>query len=228
MIDSSHMLDCLPMDALPAAVRERLIRKSASMSFISDSSSMRAPAPTQLSPVAQSPSPTLSASPSDWQQSATDAGDGRRPPSRIPTPVYSSGSRARPRQEREDSASSLLTAIKHSEDASHRSGSISSSSFSSPPASRVDLTQGLQGPESGHGSIQRLSSSNRLLEHTNALRGSAYTVAAPKTADNATSSVDQGASTQCRTSIFPSEPRKENFRPITRTANADEDSNATL
>lgn len=101
---------------LPNAVRERLLRKCVSTSVLADFSNQKVPTQDsegpRLSPVQQSPTTLGSLSES-------------RPPSKIPTPTYGSGMLARPRQEREDSASSLLTAIKLSEDASCRKSDMS-------------------------------------------------------------------------------------------------------
>jgi hypothetical protein len=208
------------VDNLPAAVRDRLLRKSVSMSILSNNYGLTEPTIDKtLSPVQQSP--TTSAPQSESKR-----------PSRIPTPVYSSGSLARPRRERDDSASSLLTAIKHSEDeAFPRNGSMSSPAYSSPSASRNDLTQA----EGGSDVTQTNgSTSNRLLSHTNTLRG-------PRPVGTATqANADQdtpanrdkrpGApsppSTQSRCSDM-SELRKENLRRMRRPAKVDDgESNA--
>ena len=130
--DHEPILGTTPLDKLPAAVKDRLLRKSVSLSYLSDTASTkRLASQTKLSPVQQSP--TASVPPSDI-----------RKPTRIPTPVYSSGSLARPREEREDSASSLLTAIRHADDERRISVSRSSSGFSSPNAIRSDVLQGSQ------------------------------------------------------------------------------------
>ena len=241
--DADATLSASPMNALPAAVRERLIRKSASMSSLEFTHIKPTAYESLLSPVAQSP--TNSAPPQEWTQSPPDDEDDPRKPSRLPTPVYRTSSLARPRRERDDSASSLLTAIKHTGSGSRRSGSVSSSSYSSPCGSRVDLTQGLQGYDTIQGASLRTSGSNRLLDHTNALRGSAFAIAAAKAANSTTTTVDQEvgvthgqrpilkssnnsrSSTRSRTYSDMGELRKENRRPMERATNAGKDSNAT-
>lgn len=225
--DANATLSATPIDNLPASVRERLIRKSASMSFLELTHSKAPSQEPQLPPVVQSP--TNSTPLQVWNSTSPDYDDSRKP-SRIPTPVYRRSSLARPRQEREDSASSLLTAIRHSGAGSRRSGS--SSSYSSPSASRTDLTQGLHRPDSTQGSCLRGAGSNRLLDHTNALRGNAVAISAAKAASTSTTSVDQEMeiiqaqrpspqnsnnsrpSTLPRTNSDLAEPRKENCRPM--------------
>jgi hypothetical protein len=109
-----------------------------------------------LSPVADSP--TTSAPPSEG-----------RPLSRIPTPVFGFGALARPRQEREDSSASLLTVIQHSEDGVNRSSSRTSSAYSSPSVSRDRAPLSY---DTSFSAGLKSRSSNRLLDHTNGLRGS--------------------------------------------------------
>jgi hypothetical protein len=133
---------------MPANVKERILRKSVSLYALADTDPRASD--RHLSPVAQSPTPSA------------PFNEGRIP-SRIPTPVFSSGSLARPRQEREDSSSSLLTAIRHTE-GSICSNSRTSSSYSSPQHPSVQA-------EPGSASMPRSSSSHRLVEYTNALRG---------------------------------------------------------
>ena len=118
-----------------------------------------------LSPVAQSPN--TSAPPSEQRRA-----------SRIPTPIHSPGHLAMPRQEREDSASSLLTGIKDT-GISWGRDSILNPGYSSRSASRVDVTDGdaisFGGPAwSGGG--------NFLPDHSRLLRGNAFAAAAAKTA----------------------------------------------
>lgn len=184
---------------LAVGSNEILLRKSASTPLLVDQSghgeahgSERA-----LSPVEQSPT------------GSTPVSESRRI-SKIPTPVYySTSTLVRPRQERESSESSLLTAIKYSETADRRSSSLSGSSYSSPSASRMDLTAGSHGV-----------TSNRLLEHTKALRGSPFAAAAAaKAVENAQVSVDQASPTiqEKRPSVQRadmSERGKENARPM--------------
>ena len=237
--DTEAALSAPAMDTLPPSVRERLIRKSASMSSLEMSYNKASAREPPLSPVAQSP--TTSVPPQDWTHSPPENDDAKRP-SRIPTPVYKTGSLARPRRERDDSASSLLTAIKHhSGTISQRSGSVSSSSYSSPSASRTDLTQGHNGSEIIQGFSQRSARSNRLLDHTNSLRGNAITAAAAKATNTTTTDVDQEmasilaqrkgngsrSSTQSRTNSDMGELRKENHRPMGRVPNSGPESNAT-
>lgn len=88
-------------------------------------------------------------------------------PSRIPTPVYTAGALARPRRERDESSSSLLTVIKRSDNGSSRTSSVYSSPSvredffkTSPCRDRDSMSSGL-----------RSRQSNRLLDHTNDLRG---------------------------------------------------------
>lgn len=237
--DANASLSAPSIDTLPAAVRERLIRKSASMSSLDLTYNRAAMQETTLSPVAQSP--TNSAPAQELMQTPPDYDESKRP-SRIPTPVYKTGSLARPRRQRDDSASSLLTAIKHhSGIVSQRSDSTSNSSHSSPSGSRTDLTQELLGLEIIQGSSQRTSGSNRLIDHTNALRCSAVAAAAAKAANISSTNADQElaatygqrrsnnsrSSTQSRTNSDMGELRKENNRPMGRVASAGEGSNAT-
>lgn len=185
----------------------------------------RAPAQEpMLSPVAQSP--TTSAPIEEFAGASSGQDEAKR--TRIPTPAYSSSSLARPRRDRDDSTSSLLTAIKVSRPVSQRSGSASSSSYSSPSASRTDLTQGVHTPESIPGSGQK---ANRLLHHTTSLRGGMAVVAAQKAANinlnindaqptatrgqrKGISSNNTRSSTRSHTDSESGEPRKENQDPI--------------
>lgn len=91
---------------------------------------------TVLSPVA--PSPTTSAPRSESKRS-----------SKIPSPVYHSG--ARPRQEREDSTSSLSTVVKLMDDTWHGSESCSSSRYSATSAAAAQ-----QRPSSSEASSEGL------------------------------------------------------------------------
>lgn len=117
--------------------------------------------------------------------------------SRIPTPVYVTRSLARPRQEREDSASSLLTAIRRSDESpvrrsssvystsslkgfdnisglrTDRSSALPSSTFRS-PAPSLKSTNTLPGMEK--------DSNNPLREQTNALRSAGLATAAARAA----------------------------------------------
>ncbi|KAI5361459.1 hypothetical protein Slin14017_G081920 [Septoria linicola] len=144
-----------PAQGVSSHGKDRVLRKSAS-AYILRGPDMITPA-RSLSPVAQSP--TIS----------TPAEAKVGPISRIPTPVFKSGSLARPRQEREDSAASLLTVIQNN-DNWRRSASISSQS--SPSSSRVNLARAAQEALFVGSPIpQPPHDSNPLLEHTNSLRG---------------------------------------------------------
>ena len=140
--------------------KDRILQKSVSADGLRRSettTSARA-----LSPVV--PSPTSSA----FMEGRTGT------PSRIPTPVFTSGSLAKPRQEREESASSLLTVIQY-----NGTRSVSSSNYSSPESSRnlaraAEEVLTVQTPMSLHSS----NSTNRL----NSLRGMDLAAAAARTA----------------------------------------------
>ena len=86
--DANASLSAPPIDTLPAAVRERLIRKSASMSSLELTYNRAAVQETTLSPVAQSP--TNSAPAEEVMQTPPDYDESKRP-SRIPTPAYKTG-----------------------------------------------------------------------------------------------------------------------------------------
>lgn len=226
--DTVASFSASPMDTLPAAVRDRLLRKSASMSVLSNKNdTAESMIDTSLSPVQQSP--TTSATQSESKKAS----------SRIPTPVYNSGSLARPRRDRDDSASSLLTAIKHSEDDASQGndGSMSSSAYSSPSANHNNSTQAERG---SYATQTNGSFSNRLLSHTNTLRGSrplqvathpsAYAdqeASANRDKRPGVRSVPSSPSSQSRISDM-SELRKENIRRMRWPAKVDDDeSNAT-
>ena len=181
--DDEASLSATPSDNLPAAVRDRLLRKTVSMSVLSETPQKAMP-DSELSPLPQSPT------------SSALASDSKRP-SRIPTP--NCNSLARPRRERDDSSSSLLTAIKHCDDVSRRSGSLSSSS--SPSASRIDMKQG------GQQGVPLAN--NPLLEHTNALRGSVLAVSATKI-DIDPGELQHGTRRSLRRSRATACPRDEN------------------
>lgn len=118
------------------------LRKSASLDVLRQPGLEGLCSARALSPVAASP--TTSVAPTEG-----------RPPSRIPTPVYSSSSLARPRQERENSASSLVTAMKQAEDLSKRSNSMSSSRYSPTAASAENLANAQQPIMSEYGPRSR-------------------------------------------------------------------------
>lgn len=156
---SAPVLHATPRAASSSALAtmgasDRVLRKSASTPLLAEHTGRAEMVSHEraLSPVEQSPT------------GSTPESESRRA-SKIPTPSY--GTLARPRQDRESSESSLLTAIRYSENNDRRSNSISSSGYSSPSASRIDLTAGSQG-----------TTSNRLLDHTKALRGNAFAAAA--------------------------------------------------
>lgn len=191
--------------------RDRLLRKSVSLDLLLHSKPANLAMEQVLSPVAASPSPTASVA-------------AERPPSRIPTPVFSSGSLAKPRQDREDSSSSLLTAIRLSGDPSRRGSSLCSSVYSSPPASREELCRAVQG-EFGPLSEGTPSSCNRLLKHTNALRGSGVLSPAARPASASSETVydprTPGNKAGARWNLGAysnkpdmSDPRRENSRPM--------------
>ncbi|KAK4496912.1 hypothetical protein PRZ48_011361 [Zasmidium cellare] len=172
----------VPQDAVdPSSGENRILRKSVSVDVLRGIPPTTAVVDPLLSPVPSSP--TVSVTPADG-----------RPPSRIPTPVYRSGSLARPRQEREDSASSLLTAIRQAENASKRSNSLSSSiySTSSPKAEDPNFTRASQSIEYG------LGSSVRLVDRTNSLRSSSASLAshAAGGSENVRSTVDRKPDTR--------------------------------
>ena len=183
--------------SLPVAVQvsntrnDRVLRKSSSLPALAEMAQRTTE--RTLSPVAQSPttSPPLSES---------------RRASQIPTPVYSPMCVARRRREREDSASSLLTTAIKSSESTRRSDSASDSSQTSPSASRVDLAQRPQ-------SSERASSgkSNRLLSHTDLLRGNVFAAAATRTAST---KPHKDSSLTISSSPHMSEAIKENIRPM--------------
>lgn len=163
--DSNASLNAPAVNNLPPGVRSRLLRKSASMSTLEAMPSQIATDGQPSSRIGQRPTITTHV---ETQHSRNICDDPSKR-SRIPTPVHL-GSLARPRRERDDSSSSLLTAIRQSDRASHRSNSLSSSAFSSPAGSRIDLTQGWQGLDIVQVSTTRTSGSNRLVNRSDALR----------------------------------------------------------
>ena len=235
--DANASLSAPAIDSLPPSVRERLIRKSASMSSLDVAWSKTTAQERLLSPVAQSPTTSV---PQEFAGTPPDHEEAKKT-TRIPTPVYNSGSLARPRRDRDDSASSLLTAIKVSRPVSQRSSSISSSSHSSPSASRTDLTKGLHGSDTIQGSGQK---GNRLLHHTNTLRGSVAAVAAQKAVGIHLNNIDQHSaathgqrkgtsskynrsSTRSGTDSDMGELRKENEEPMRRSMSSTTQGNAS-
>ena len=202
--------------------KEHLLRKSVSVPSLMEAT-RRDPVPaTALSPIESSP--VNSAPPTDSRRS-----------SKIPSPAYHGGSMARPRQDRENSQSSLLTAIKHSEDMSRSRSSLGSSVYSSPSIGKRHGSS-----ESYPFGMQQASSSNSLLEHTNTLRGGIAATAAAKAISNASarlsnhdkqgtsqSSVHRPARIAVTADITGS--MKENARPVRSTDEVREDgSHATI
>ncbi|KAK5172929.1 uncharacterized protein LTR77_003051 [Saxophila tyrrhenica] len=181
-----------PVGALPAAVRDRLLRKSASMSSLEARVQNNSNSGRPLTPIA--PSPTTSAPRSESLKTPSDSGDPWRR-SKIPTPVHQRGSLARARRDRDDSSSSLLTVIRRSDEAPQRTSSLSSSAWSSPSGSRVDMTQGPHAVAIAQGSSQRARNSNNLLEHTTSLRGKGLATAAARTAAMSTQDADRNVYT---------------------------------
>lgn len=143
---------------------ERILRSSVSMSALPEVGTHSNPMRQSLSPLAQSP--PASASPLEYRRV-----------SRIPTPVYHVGSLARPRREREDSASSLLTIIRHAEGVT-RCASQSSSILSTPSDNRSEFIQRHAVAAGRLAKWKRGGIGNGLLEHTNALRGNTVVAAA--------------------------------------------------
>lgn len=90
-----------------------------------------------------------------------------RTPSRIPTPVPTYGAMSRPRRERDESMSSLLTVIKRSDDGNSRASSF----YSSPSVCRDDFINASPCRDRNSTSEPRAKNSNNLIDHTNGLRG---------------------------------------------------------
>ncbi|PIA98373.1 hypothetical protein CB0940_05400 [Cercospora beticola] len=154
--------DSIPAGNQPQAScsdhKDRVLRKTVSAYALRGPD--MATAPRSLSPVAQSPT-------------ASTLGDVRVGPfSRIPTPVFSSGSLARPRQEREDSAASLLTVIQQN-DEKCRARSVSSS----PSGSRINLARAAHEVLTIQSPVPRpISNESDILRgHSNSLRGPGLT-----------------------------------------------------
>jgi len=154
---------------------EGSLRKSVSLSDLSRMSQQRDAMP-QRNPFPLPTTPTTAAPPVEARRM-----------SRIPTPVHGSGGLARPRQEREDSSSSLLTVINHDKRNSHRCGSTGSSTYSS-PGTCVDGFGPHGSDRAASGTQTSASSSNMLLEYTQALRASSFTTAVAKSGSNGCSS----------------------------------------
>ena len=147
-------------DVLPHAVRDRLLRKCASTSILSD---VRPPSSPSPSPVSVPVDPHASSS-SSPPTSSTPASESSHRPSRIPTPVYRTSTRARPRRRtRDDSSSSLVTAIRHADDGSRgpstspprRPSPSSSPSLSPPPSSSSSTAAAALCRRSGRGDARR-------------------------------------------------------------------------
>jgi hypothetical protein len=162
-----------------SASRESLLRKSVSLSALHEAAR---PVPARSSQNDLSPiecSPTTS----------TRTNDSRRT-SKIPSPTYNAAL-AKPRQQREESASSLLTAMRDAEHPGKRSSSAASSVYSTQSrhhvatdkpriASRTSLTQPSQAIVNrldlqrlhGFSSVDAAGTapSRQLIDHTNAVR----------------------------------------------------------
>jgi hypothetical protein len=162
-----------------SASRDSPLRKSVSLSALHESAHQVPAKSSQndLSPIESSP--TTSARTSDSRRT-----------SKIPSPVYNAAL-AKPRQQREESATSLLTAMRDAEQAGQRSSSAASSVYSTQSrhhvatdkpriVSRTSLTQpaqatvnrlDLQRPQ-GFSSIDTAGTapSRHLIDHTNAVR----------------------------------------------------------
>lgn len=111
--------DCGPIGATYPTSRESLLRQSVSLSSLPNVAPhvTTTTAPIDLSPIESSPT-------------SARTSDSRRTSSRIPSPTYNAPL-ARPRRERDGSTSSLLTVMKGSDHAGHRSNSAASSVYSS-------------------------------------------------------------------------------------------------
>ena len=162
-----------------SASRESLLRKSVSLSALHEAARPVPPRSSQndLSPIECSPT------------TSTRTNDSRRT-SKIPSPIYNAAL-AKPRQQREESASSLLTAMRDAEHPGKRSSSAASSVYSTQSrhhvatdkpriASRTPLTQPSQATVNRL-DLQRLhvfsssdaagaASTRQLIDHTNAVR----------------------------------------------------------
>ena len=162
-----------------SASRESLLRKSVSLSALPEAA-RHVPAKTlqnDLSPIESSP--TTSARTSDSRRT-----------SKIPSPTYNPAL-ARPRQQREESTSSLLTATRDSEHQGQRSSSAASSVYSAQSRHHVatDKPRIVSRPGQAitnrleHHRLHRLSSvdtagttpSRQLIDHTNAVRAGTST-----------------------------------------------------
>jgi hypothetical protein len=140
--------------------RESLLRKSVSLSALPEATRY---VPVRSAHVDLSPtesSPTTSAGTSDSKGT-----------SKIPSPAYIA-TLAKPRQQREDSASSLLTAMRDSEYRGQRSSSAASSVYSSQSSHHVATDKSRMMSRTAHTQpsqaiVNRLE---HLFDHTNAVR----------------------------------------------------------
>ncbi|KAF7196188.1 hypothetical protein HII31_02589 [Pseudocercospora fuligena] len=209
---------------LPQAVKDRILKKSASLAALNEHAAKTAALDRSASPALQQPlSPVAQSPPVSAPGSASLPPTDGRPPSRIPTPVFNS--KARPRQEREDSASSLLTAIRVAE-GSNRSNSMTSSTCYSPTGSIADPARASYPASAGAfpPSVLRTTSSKNLLEHTNILRTGSRnaTPARSASAANEVSFQSKGHGQQTCVRNQPgysqlsdiNAPRQENIRPM--------------
>lgn len=202
---------------------DHALRKSVSLPALGERAQQLPMPEPVLSPVL--PSPTDN-SPSSASRRA----------SRIPSPAYVP-SLARPRQDREDSTSSLVTVVKHSERASRRTGSVSSSRYSrsgsmtmSPSDAHSNRTShASHGQESSKRSSEhshQSHSGNWLLDHTNKLRSPSATIAAAK-AVASTTTRHSGSSEEskvghkghARRSSNPAHSRPESTSPFVSIGN---------
>lgn len=173
--------DSAPIEATyqESTSRESLLRKSVSLSALSEAA-RRAPDKTPqipLSPIASSP--TTSARTSDSRRS-----------SKIPSPTYNAAL-AKPRQQREESTSSLLTAMRDCEHPGRRTSSAASSVYSTQsrhhiPSDTPRIVPRTAPTQSSQAAMNRLehqrlhglssidaagtASSRQLIDHTNAVR----------------------------------------------------------
>lgn len=108
-----------PIRATYPTSREILLRQSVSLSSLPN-----------VAPHVTAATASIDLSPIESSPTSARTSDSRRTSSKIPSPTYNAPL-ARRRQERDDSTSSLLTAMKGSDHAGHRSNSAASSVYSS-------------------------------------------------------------------------------------------------
>lgn len=180
--------------------QDRSLRRSVSASALKESRNIASARP--LSPVAHSPTPSALV-------------DGRFGlPSRIPTPVFSSGSVARPRQEREDSIASLLTVIKYND-----AKSVINSRSGSPESTRSNVARAGEEVLAVH-APNRLPSSDSS-SRVNSLHGLNLATAAARTASSeADASPKVQFDKRARSEYSPSGYTSRLTSAILRTENA--------